>query len=571
MTRKRVLLLGPVLLALAGSYPLNVAHASSAACPRGLMLNDGCPTTAVALGSNTVQHADFFSGYATQKSKPQMKAGIDRKNYPNGWRPAWNLPGIDYPVGIPADIALLDPVVNSSKLPAGCQLASAQGYNRSGTTYSILCNGYVAGSANNGKTGTQGLAVNTYTKLKLDGWDFRKNSVSLVVQNWRGEIQFTHNRVGGSVINGAKAQNAWIVLSLSQNTAQDACMKTPALGCVQIRENYLDGNVAGYDPNSKVWWGTDLIQIDQGFKASYNVMMNANARFIIQGTRHRPSLQDYCYITNNYIEGFLNPDKPQLDAHGEIALLGGPCGHSFYSYNTILQPTKNGLNTTVPSASKNGNDGDVSGFVFPFTGTSPANCTNVTFSGATGTVKGACDKEGASTRTGLNNDTKLVVTDKSGKQIKGYVTAFNGMDQNNYDGSPIKTITMSESNAISQGVSLSVTQVVPEFHVDHNVMVSNYWDTGSTTFGVMIGGLSTHSYRLLRIEQNWFDTTGSFGCFQPTNGVSVIEASKRTTKLMASGNVDLTAMGSYFGALSDTQNKNCRGLKDGLNGRFGEP
>jgi len=79
-------------------------------CPQGSANPDGC---AASPRTATVQHANFFSGYANQSGQSYAT------------RPPWNVAGVDYPVGVyTAAGQLLDPTLAAS-LPAGCAFVAA--------------------------------------------------------------------------------------------------------------------------------------------------------------------------------------------------------------------------------------------------------------------------------------------------------------------------------------------------------------------------------------------------------------------------------------------------------------
>ena len=108
-------LLGAVVLILAWHQGCAWAQseAISATCPHGQYVNrsgvsDGCSTAPVGKFNNKtlIQHPEFFNGYANQNGQSYRT------------RPAWNVAGVDYPVGIPAGTVLKDPA--TATLPPHC-------------------------------------------------------------------------------------------------------------------------------------------------------------------------------------------------------------------------------------------------------------------------------------------------------------------------------------------------------------------------------------------------------------------------------------------------------------------
>ena len=278
------------------------------------------------------------------------------------------MPGVDYPVGVPSSAVLKEVVANAASLPKGCNLQT----NASGA-YNVNCLGVNAGSAK-ADPANAGLAANAtaytnYTRLTFDGWDFATNSVTLTLGNWKGELDFINGTIGGTTTSLQTAKAAWWVLSLT-TTAADvgsypgavSCVGRPD-GCFHFYNDNIDGNVLGYDsPNSK-YCGLDLLQLNQGMTFSYNVMTNANGRFVSSATNRSPGLGDFCTFTYNYIEGFINPNKPN-SPHNEISLLSGPCGHQIFRYNALMQPTENG-DVNVTAASPGAQNGfDTTAFTF---------------------------------------------------------------------------------------------------------------------------------------------------------------------------------------------------------------
>lgn len=529
-------------------------------CPQGAGLGDGCPMVSIGNGFGTVQHADFFPtvaglSYATLEPTqgPYLTAKannlISRASWPVGNRPLSNMPGVDYPVGVTAGTVLKDPT--AATLPNACALSATAARYKGATapTYRINCNGYSAGSASPTGVTSAGTAATKYTVLTFDGWDFRTKSVALQVSNWKGEVVFKNNRGGSSdhAVNvNASPGAGWWTISLN-NSPTDACV-TSVNGCVQLYNNDFDADVAGFNGTT---WGADFIALNTGFRAEYNVLTNANSRFIVTGSSHRPTLQDYCTISHNYIEGFVNGDNPlndysdpnnielPLGAHGEVALVGN-CGHTFMQYNTMLQPLKNGANDTGPTR-KDGTGGpyangaDVSGFLFPLTGTRGPYCVRMTFSGNVGTVANTdatgtpivykkashiasynvanapadqssfCGEysaglpasntilnstEDGGLRLGFSDDSKLY--DLNNKVfLPGHVTAISTVISGDATEGPrvstgpqpyttfaptgfVESITLSEPPG--DGIyNVYMTQKLPELRLDHNVGVTNFW------------------------------------------------------------------------------------------------
>ena len=576
---------------------------SAQPCPQGAGLGDGCPMTSIGNGVGTVQHADFFTGYAAQTSIPQAAAIASGSLPPRAQyttRPGFNVAGVDYPVGVPAGTVLKDPVqayqADPTSLPNKCQIGTTAGANAGEPdSYVLDCNGSRVGSAGNG-CAANALAQNCYTVLTLDGWDFQKNNVAVNVGNWKGEVRFTRNKVGGNgTTNQSKAMVGWLNFQLNYNVRGDACMGRSD-GCILIANNWLDGRVFGHHAGDGFDWGIDIGFLSQGFTVTYNYISNTNGRSFTQGNSVGANIVDYCNFDHNYFEGWINSEIKISTPHNEIALTGGPCGHLNYRYNTMLQPTRNGGNGTTPGSSVQ-NGFDMTAFIFPGY-VKTAICNAVTFTGTTGTVQGGgCGGPeggvGGATfkskvddqyqRTPLNADTFLKSIDGSGTVINGHVVAINGKGPGVWDGSEIITsFTMDAQNEISTPVQLNVGVVIPEIHIDHNVGVTNYWDVGATEFGYMVGPPQDFVVDTYQMEANWWDITGAYACYAPTSGALMTDTIARARHAYVSGDFDLKngglpidptskAPNGTVGGATCSQGYGWNGTSSIYSSRYGQP
>ena len=528
---------------------------STQPCPQGAGLGDGCPMVSIGNGLGTVQHADFFTGYAAQTSSKQaalIAAQLLPARPQYTARPAWNLPGIDYPVGILPGKTLLDPVdpANASKLPKGCAIFT------SGTvgdhSYTMVCNGFTVGSA-----GGSLKASDQYTPLLIDSWDFSLHGgIRFSWSNWKGTIALTNNKIGGDgAHNRGLNGNAWFTLestNVADQTGGYACFGAPG-GCVKIQNNWVDGNI----PND-LSINAGIFSVNEGFDYKYNYTLNVPVRIVTSASFQRPTLQDYCSFQYNYVEGMINPGN-QTGGHGEVTLTNGPCGNYENSYNTMLEPTRSGFvwqnKDLYPQ---------VSGWVYTYPSATivAGRCSNVTFSGTTGTVNESC----TGTQVGQQNVTygvgtpvSLVVTDGSGQIINGTVTQINGKDPIHYRNELPTSFTMSLPNTITTGVNLRLSVQAPSYAAHHNVFVNNAFEGGSTNFGSAIGQLGGMTWDYLTVDNNWFDPTGSYGCF----GAGFAAEMAASPGSHPGVNYNLTNSGGLITGYSSTDASGCVGRYQG--------
>ena len=533
---------------------------SAQSCPQGTGLGDGCLPTNSGNGPNTVQHADFFTGFAAQTSVRQAAAIAaqpstlpPRLQYTA--RPQFNLPGIDYPVGIPAGTVLKDPVANKDQLPKGCPL---KGTGENG--YFLDCNGLAVGSA-----GGSLKASNVYTQLVLDGWDFSLHGgIRVLWSHWRGTFTVKNSKIGGNGPSSTATGNGWWTL-YSANYAEPDGSGYDCFGslntCVTFTDNYIDGNI----PNDPSIIGA-IFAVNEGFTFKRNVLLNLPIRTFTSGSGQRPTLQDHCVYTNNYVDGYENFNN-RNGAHGDLNVTNGPCGNNDYSYNTFLEPTRSGWPYAPDPAGLDDQHAQVSGwaFVFPSATIVAGRCPGVTFTGITGTVSGACTGSAIGQQNvnyGMGPGVTLVPSDGSTQVVNGYITAINGQDAIHYDGKPPTSFTMSENNEIPNGVNLKLKVEAPQYDVHHNVFVNNMWDVGSTNFGVLIGQLGGMTYTKLTIEQNWMDPTGAYGCFA-TDVASTVAASPGVHPGI---NYNLTNGGGVISGYSSTAASGCTPVYPGHSG-----
>lgn len=271
--------------------PVSIHGSSSIArpgCPQGVSLPDGC------LGSpgGTVQHANFFTGYANQSGQSYST------------RPPWNLCGVDYTCGAPSLSALKDPTLASNWTGSGCV------YTASGGPVGAF------------------VRCSSHANIVISGFDF---SCTIVSCNSPAciPIQLQGTVTGTTIVsdnywkNGANCSPSANGYFIDQESGGSASLI--------VESNTFDGNETNF-PNPMI--GLVTVNTTTGsFTSEYNAYLNAPARPLgYVGTGGFLSQYDYF---DGYV--FL-----PVHGHGEIAVVsanGGNLATVTYRYDTVLQPT----------------------------------------------------------------------------------------------------------------------------------------------------------------------------------------------------------------------------------------
>lgn len=222
-------------------------------CPYGSALQDGCGTNSVnsftaPIGGN-FRRAAFFT-YAPQSGQSAYAT-----------RPAWNVAGVDYAVGIPASsFPLKDPfggvscsVGQQCNMPSGCVLA-AGGLN-------FTCTG---------------------TDFTIDGYDFRPTNGVGVRFNATGNIILKNNYF----FVGSSSPTNTLLISFAQ-----------AANTVTVLWNYFDGNCTNFPDTAT---NAFISAITPTFLAQYNAFINSTGSYTSTGAGTVSRTDQY-----NYGEGMV--------------------------------------------------------------------------------------------------------------------------------------------------------------------------------------------------------------------------------------------------------------------------
>ena len=251
-----------------------------APCPQGSAYADGC---AASPGGN-VQNATFFTGYAQQS----------RQSYAT--RPPWNVPGVDYAVGIPAAslAALKDPAVTQ---PSGC-------------TYQPT------GSASGGPRLLGASAAN----ITIDGYDFSlHNCVVLQISASATGTLTVKNSNFKNGSNCSPATNGFLLQLVNGGGAN-----------CDFENNVFDGDAINF-PNPMAHLVT--CNTTGTFTSKYNAYLRSPARPVgyITGASGI-FLSQY-----DYVEGFC---YHSADGHAEFVILSPGSSNTMslmqYSFDTLL-------------------------------------------------------------------------------------------------------------------------------------------------------------------------------------------------------------------------------------------
>jgi hypothetical protein len=305
-----VLALVALLASAPAPAPLHRASAEGGggSCPYPASTDDsGC---ANAPAGASIQHADFFSGYALQSGQT-WKAP----------RPARNEPGVDYAVGY---VGPLKNILTSP--PAGCTVTNPNGYRR------IQC----------------GAASGAATDLTLSGYDFcQDGGSSLEVGGYRNVTIANSRFCGGPNVNNAPDA---CDIRLDDNNAG-------AASTVTLKSDEIDGK-------TEVGAGAGLLQYmvcdkreaaNTSFVVEYVACLNAPGKCWTWNENNGSAAT----IQWNYVETLSNPggshgETIQTETYGRS---GGYTPASFTEqYNVELQ-TRSFIVTCDPSGCADGAPG----------------------------------------------------------------------------------------------------------------------------------------------------------------------------------------------------------------------
>lgn len=260
----------------------------------------------------SVQHPDFFTGYAAQSIGVTGSLQPANGVYPK--RPNWVVTGVDEPAGIPdASLPLKIPGVNP--LPAHCRAL-------------IEAPGKAVNHINCQQDGGAGFT--------FDGWDFSVNGGIY--------LDSTFAVTGPVVIKNSRFVYG-PTFSSSGASAYHSLLNIAVAGSLLFDHNYLDAN------------GPQTVKDGSGMPATlsaghypmtitYNAFLRGRARDIISTGYGKP--QGDVILLHNYFEGLTYASG---EAHGEITLLTwtGTMNNFISQYNTFLEP-----NTTFMDSTTNG-------------------------------------------------------------------------------------------------------------------------------------------------------------------------------------------------------------------------
>jgi hypothetical protein len=243
----------------------NVAAGPTKSCPFGDSYADGC-SGAQATGTKI---PNFFTGYAG-------------KTY--SVRPPWNVAGVDYPVGLPSEIRLVDP--STAPLPIGCSYSQAKTQTVTCEGANITVSGYDFSLHNGIRLMISG-ANNIVTKNKFKLNPNCDDPVVNYFLNAPGRFTFTYNSVegGGSacdkllygtMLNGiyVGGSSSLVEYNLFRNIPSDVMdaggPKDSGQASYTLRYNlYLTEGFQGH-PDTTQFNGGNFISIVIEFNTFYN-------------------------------------------------------------------------------------------------------------------------------------------------------------------------------------------------------------------------------------------------------------------------------------------------------------
>ncbi len=252
-----------------GTATLTVT-AALANCPKGSAFADGCAAAVPA----TVQFPDFFTSRAPQSGQTFVT------------RPPWNVAGVDYAVGVPTSVTLLDPQTN---VPAGCS------YNAGPPNAFLSCSG---------------------ANRTITGLDFSLHGgVGIDVTSCSGNWTISNNKFQvGAAQNASGSQYIMTIEGGSCN--------------LTLKNNTADGGAPTFQA-AQAWY--------QWFSSGtvneiYNSCQHFGKGCVVSGSSGNLTEQF------NYAEGF---DYAPNGNHGEwqLILFAGTMAAFNFSYNTFLEPS----------------------------------------------------------------------------------------------------------------------------------------------------------------------------------------------------------------------------------------
>lgn len=287
-----------LFLILAG--PSNAAFLQAAVggpntglCPQGTALPDGCPAAPVG---GSFQNISFFTT-ARQSGQSSYAA-----------RPAWNVAGVDYPVGYPAATVLRDPT-SCSCLPAGSSYAS-------------------------------NVITVTGANVTLDAFDLSVASgITLVVTAAAsGTFTLSNSKVVMGSATNVKPQ--WLVIGTAGSSTGPN---------VVLSNNDIDGQATAGGGPAGAGSQYNILNWGRGtFTATYNKFYNFNRRMALSA-----GASSFKY---NYFEGqnYNTPDHGEWVIYNAMDTAGLTNASIAWSYNTFLNPVTFGAGQTSPIYASSG-------------------------------------------------------------------------------------------------------------------------------------------------------------------------------------------------------------------------
>lgn len=270
-----------------------VNGSNPASCPQGTALPDGCLGAPVG---GSFQNSSFFTT-ARQNGQSAYAA-----------RPAWNVPGVDYPVGYPSATVLRDPT-SCSCLPAGSSYAS-------------------------------NVITVTGANVALDAFDMSvANGITVVVTTAAsGTFTISNSKV---VMGSATAVKPnWLLIGTPGNSAGPN---------IVLSNNDIDGQATVGGGPAGAGNQYNILNWGRGtFTATYNRFYNFNRRMALSSGA---SLVKY-----NYFEGqnFNTADHGEWVIYNAMDTTGLTNPSIAWSYNTFLNPVTFGAGQTAPIYASSG-------------------------------------------------------------------------------------------------------------------------------------------------------------------------------------------------------------------------
>jgi hypothetical protein len=419
-------------------------------------VTDGC-SNAPTTNLYTIQYSNFFNGYA------QQSVGVTGSLQPSSEmsnRPAWNVAGVDYPVGIRSTaLPLKDPAnIASDPLIKNMYGTSICTYNS--TTPMVVCNG-----------NDYGLGIT------ISGYDFSLHNGTYLNVSYglTGPITITDSNfkygsnIGKSGLNRPYLINVGVGSSLI------------------FSYNVLDGVGASFDS------GVSLVNYGgQSATFTYNAFLRAPARFITS-TYYGSTLGNFTY-KYNYGEGLTYVTNA---LHGEQTLFvwSGILDTYDYENNTFLEPS-----STFMDSVTNGITGSISPSlsIIGFTGSIASGVLTVT----------SIDASSGGPNTGV------ILSDvaghiPSGVVVTGLISGTAGS---------IGTYSINNSTLSVSSEEIVGTDTITNFIYNNNVNVNNLASVYPTkaTNGAASLEIQMVNITNATILNNYTDPTGAWYCNKST-------------------------------------------------------